>query len=240
MHMDALFLSRLQFAWLIAFHILLPAFTVGLSCYVATLEIRYWLGKDDAIGRLSAFWIKIFAISFGMGVGLVVGYALLGATWLYMKTEGALQQWARSMARRALFGILAFILMVSLWTPLASERIAARWFTLPNFFYFLPVPVLTALLAWAIWNALRKGREVIPFLGTMGLFFLSFSGLIISLWPYVAPPSITLWDAASAPMSQQFLMVGTMFLLPVILLHVVWSYWVFRGKVRADLGYHDH
>lgn len=194
--------------------------------------------QGRAFAGTSWDWIGPFPLL--TGLGLVVGYTLLGATWLYMKTEGALQAWARRMSHRALLGILAFILMVSVWTPLASERIAARWFSLPNFFYFAPVPVLTALLAWLIWDSLRKGREVVPFLGTMGLFFLSFSGLIISLWPYVAPPSITLWDAATAPMSQQFLMVGTMFLLPVILLYVFWSYWVFRGKVKADIGYHEH
>jgi cytochrome bd ubiquinol oxidase subunit II len=194
--------------------------------------------QGRAFAGTSWDWIGPFPLL--TGLGLVVGYTLLGATWLTMKTEGGLQQWARRMSRLALLGILAFIVMVSVWTPLANERISARWFSLPNFFYFAPVPVLTVALAWLIWDSLRKGREVIPFLATMGLFFLSFSGLIISLWPYVAPPSITLWDAATAPMSQQFLMVGTMFLLPVILLYVFWSYWVFRGKVRADLGYHEH
>lgn len=183
-------------------------------------------------------WIAPFPLL--TGLGLIAGYTLLGATWLFMKTEGELQMWARTMSQRFLLDILAFIVMVSVWTPLANERIAARWFTLPNLLYFLPVPVLTALLTWLIWDSLKKGREVLPFLGTMGLFFLSFTGLIISLWPYVAPPNVTLWDAATAPMSQQFLMVGTMFLLPVILLYVFWSYWVFRGKVRADLGYHEH
>lgn len=164
-------------------------------------------------------------------VGLIVGYCLLGATWLYMKTEGELQDWARGISYRALVGILLFIVAVSVWTPMASERIALRWFSLPNFTYFAPVPVLTVVLAWLMWDSLRKGRDILPFLGAIGPFFLSFTGLIISLWPYVVPPSITLWDAATAPMSQQFLMVGTMFLLPVILLYVFWSYW-------ADLGYH--
>lgn len=172
------------------------------------------------------------------GLGLAVGYALLGATWLYMKTEGELQSWAGRAARYALAGILVFIAMVSIWTPMMDERIAERWFSMPNLIYFAPVPVLTAAVAWLLWHSLRKGWEVLPFISAMGLFILSFSGLIISLWPYVAPPNITLWDAAAAPMSQQFLIVGTMFLLPVILLYVFWSYWVFRGKVRSDIGYH--
>ncbi|HEY8607747.1 MAG TPA: cytochrome d ubiquinol oxidase subunit II [Noviherbaspirillum sp.] len=181
-------------------------------------------------------WIAPFPLL--TGVGLAVGYSLLGATWIYMKTEGELQAWARSASRLALFGILVFIGMVSIWTPLVDARIAERWFSLPNLYFFAPVPVLTAAIAWLLWSALQRGREVLPFLCAMGLFFLSFTGLIISLWPYVAPPNVTLWDAATAPMSQQFLMVGTMFLLPVILLYVFWSYWVFRGKVRAGAGYH--
>ena len=163
---------------------------------------------------------------------------MLGLTWLIMKTEGALQEWARRMSRWLLLGLLALILMVSVWTPLEEPPITQRWFSLPNLIYFSPVPVLTLVLAALLWYALDRRRHVLPFLFTMGLFFLSYTGLIISLWPYVAPPSITLWDAAAPPMSQQFLMVGTMFLLPVILLYVFWSYWVFRGKVRAGMSYH--
>lgn len=192
--------------------------------------------ENRAFAGTSWDWLAPFPVL--TGLGLVVGYTLLGATWLYMKTEGDLQQWARSHARLALLGVLAFIVMVSVWTPLMDARIAARWFSTPNIYFFAPVPVITAAIAWLLWNSLHKGREVLPFVCAMGLFILSFVGLIISLWPFVAPPSITLWDAATAPMSQQFLMVGTMFLLPVILLYVFWSYWVFRGKVRSDIGYH--
>jgi cytochrome d ubiquinol oxidase subunit II len=100
------------------------------------------------------------------------------------------------------------------------------------------VPVLTALLTWTLWSSLDKDRDVVPFLCSIGLFFLAFTGLVISLWPFIAPPSVTLWDASAAPLSQQFLLIGTMFLLPIIVLYVIWSYWVFRGKVRGDMGYH--
>ncbi|AKJ30278.1 cytochrome d ubiquinol oxidase subunit II [Caldimonas brevitalea] len=181
-------------------------------------------------------WISPFALL--TGLGLVAGYALQGATWLVMKTEGELQQWAKQMARRCLWGVLAFIAMISVWTPLAEPRIAARWFSLPNVFYFAPVPLLTVVLAWQLERGLRRGWDVVPFLCSMGLFFLAFTGLVISLWPYVAPPSITLWDAAAAPKSQAFMLIGTMFLLPVILLYVFWSYWVFRGKVKGHHGHH--
>jgi cytochrome bd ubiquinol oxidase subunit II len=181
-------------------------------------------------------WVAPFPLL--TGLGLVVGYSLLGATWLYMKTEHELQHWARRMARWGVVGILLFIVMISIWTPLTDARTAERWFSFPNLLFFAPVPVLTAVLAWLLWDSLRKERPVLPFLCAMGLFFLAYTGLIISLWPYVAPPSITLWDAAAAPMAQEFLMVGTVFLLPVILMYVFWSYWVFRGKVRSDIGYH--
>ncbi len=181
-------------------------------------------------------WIAPFPLL--TGLGLMVGYCLLGATWLIMKTEGELREWARGMARWFLLGLLAFIVMVSIWTPLEQARIAQRWFSFPNIVLFSPVPLLTAALALLLWRSLKRNRDVLPFVCTMGLFVLAYTGLIISLWPYVAPPSVTLWDAATAPMSQQFLIVGTMFLLPVILLYVFWSYWVFRGKVRAGAGYH--
>ncbi|WKB54030.1 cytochrome d ubiquinol oxidase subunit II [Eleftheria terrae] len=181
-------------------------------------------------------WLSPFALL--TGLGLVAGYALQGATWLVMKTEGELQQWAKRTARRCLVGVLAFIALLSLWTPLTQPRIAERWFSLPNLFYFSPVPVLTLALAVVMLQALRRGRDVLPFLCSMGLFFLAFTGLVISLWPYIVPPSITLWEAAAAPKSQAFMLVGTLFLLPVILLYVFWSYWVFRGKARAHHGYH--
>jgi cytochrome d ubiquinol oxidase subunit II len=181
-------------------------------------------------------WLHPFVL--GVGAGLVFGYALLGATWLVMKTEGELQEWARGRARLCLVGVLAFIAMVSLWTPFLDSRIAARWFSWPNVALLAPVPIVTAAIAWGLWTALRRGRDVAPFVAAMGLFAMCYLGLGISLFPYIVPPSITLWDAAAAPQSQAFLLIGTLFLLPVILMYTGWSYWVFRGKVRADTGYH--
>jgi cytochrome d ubiquinol oxidase subunit II len=181
-------------------------------------------------------WLRPFPLL--VGVGLVFGYVLQGATWLVMKLEGELQEWARAMARRALWGVLLFIVLMSVWTPLTEPRIAERWFSLPNLFWFAPVPVLTVALAITLHRSLARGGEILPFLCSIGLFFLTFTGLVISLWPYIAPPSITLWDAAVVPKAQGFLMLGTLFLLPVILLYVAWSYWVFRGKVREGHAYH--
>jgi len=212
---------------------LIAAFAQGvvLGMFVQGLPV-----EGRAFVGTSWDWLAPFPLL--TGIGLVVGYSLLGATWLYMKTEDRLQQWARERARWGVLGILAFILLISIWTPLAQARIAERWFSLPNFYFFVPVPILTALLAWLLWDALQRGREALPFVCTMGLFFLSYTGLIISQWPYIVPPSITLRDAAAAPTAQVFLLVGTLFLLPVILMYAFWSYWVFRGKVRSDIGYH--
>jgi cytochrome d ubiquinol oxidase subunit II len=181
-------------------------------------------------------WVDPFVLA--VGVGLVFGYALLGATWLVMKTEGPLQDWARAWARWSLFGVAAFIAMVSIWTPLTETRIAARWFTWPNVALLAPVPAVTAALTVLLWRSLARGGEAAPFFASMGLFLMCYLGLAISLFPYIVPHTVTLWDAAAAPQSQAFLLIGTVFLLPIILMYTGWSYWVFRGKVRADAGYH--
>jgi cytochrome d ubiquinol oxidase subunit II len=173
------------------------------------------------------------------GLALLFGYSLLGAGWLVMKTEGDLQEWARRLGRWCLLGVLAAIAVVSLWTPLLEPDIAQRWFSWPNIAFLVPVPVITALLAWFAWRAFDNRRwEVAPFAAAIGLFVMSYLGIAISLWPMIVPYRFTLWQAASSPSTQAFLLVGTLFLLPVILMYTGWSYWVFRGKVRGDIGYH--
>ncbi|HYN12955.1 MAG TPA: cytochrome d ubiquinol oxidase subunit II, partial [Burkholderiales bacterium] len=146
--------------------------------------------------------------------------------------------WARAKARLALLGVLGFIVLVSVWTPFLHQHIAARWFSWPNILYFSPVPIITAALALLLWRALERGADTAPFLAAMGLFALSYLGLAISLFPYIVPHQVTLWEAASAPSGQAFLLIGTMFLIPVIFMYTGWSYWVFRGKVRSGAGYH--
>ena len=173
------------------------------------------------------------------GVALVFGYGLLGAGWLILKTEGELQILARKLGRWCLAGVLLAIAIVSLWTPWMDRDIAHRWFSWPNILFLSPVPIVTALFALAEWRSLNNPiSEVRPFLWSISLFVMSYIGIAISLWPMIVPHHYTLWQAASSPDTQAFLLVGTMFLLPVILMYTGWSYWVFRGKVRADIGYH--
>jgi cytochrome d ubiquinol oxidase subunit II len=166
------------------------------------------------------------------------GYALLGAGWLVIKTDGALQDWARALGRRCLIGTTIAIVIVSLWTPFIDPRIAARWFSWPSIALLSPVPVITAGLVIYEWWSLNKNSDYGPFLGALALFVMSYLGIAISLWPMIVPGHFTLDQAAASQSTQAFLLVGTLVLLPVILLYTGWSYWVFRGKVRADIGYH--
>ncbi len=172
------------------------------------------------------------------GVALLFGYSLLGAGWLILKTEGEVQAAARRQGRICLVGVLVSVGAVSLWTPFLSPAIYERWFTMPNILFLAPVPIATAAVALFTWRALASKAETSPFVGGIGLFVLSYTGIAISLFPMIVPYRFTLWEAAASERSQAFLLVGTLFLLPVILMYTGWSYWVFRGKVRADAGYH--
>jgi len=192
--------------------------------------------KDGAYSGGSFDWATPFA--FLCGLSLVAGYGLLGATWLVMKTEGAVAERARSQAKGLLLAVLVFMAAVSLWTPIMEPRIAARWFSLPNFYFLWPVPAVTALTAYLTWRWIETGREVPPFLATIVLFLLGFLGLAISDFPYLVPPSLTVWDTAAAPASQIFMLLGTLFLLPIVLGYVGFIYWLFRGKVREGESYH--
>ena len=185
----------------------------------------------------SAFdWATPFSVLCGFGV--LAGYALLGATWLVLKTEGAVAERARAQAKLLLIAVLAFMAVVSLWTPLAFERIAARWFSFPNILFLWPVPLVTALVALGAWRWLDAGRELLPFVAAIALFLLGYLGLVISSFPYLVPPALTVWQTAAPPASQIFMLLGTVALLPLVLAYVVFVYWIFRGKVREGEGYH--
>ncbi|MED5525113.1 cytochrome d ubiquinol oxidase subunit II [Gallaecimonas pentaromativorans] len=194
------------------------------------VEGRTWVG-----GAMD--WFNPFSLF--CGLGLVVAYALLGCSWLIVKTSGRLQQNMRELCRPLLILLLVVIAIVSIWTPLAHHAIAERWFSLPNFFFFLPVPILVLVLAWGLWRtAWRDSAHHLPFILTLALVFMGFSGLGISVWPNIIPPDISFTQAASPPQSQGFLLVGTLFIIPIILMYNCWSYYVFRGKVSPEDGYH--
>ncbi|TWC31738.1 cytochrome bd-I ubiquinol oxidase subunit 2 apoprotein [Pseudomonas sp. SJZ079] len=204
---------------------------VALGAYIDGFPV---VNRAYAGGALD--WLTPFSLF--CGLALIAAYALLGCTWLIMKTEGRLQQQMHDLARPLVFVLLAVTGVVSLWTPLAHAEIAARWFSLPNLFWFMPVPLLVLLCTWALLRAVARNANYAPFLLTLILIFLGYSGLGISLWPNIIPPSVSIWDAASPPQSQGFILVGALFIIPFILMYTVWSYYVFRGKVREEDGYH--
>jgi cytochrome d ubiquinol oxidase subunit II len=167
---------------------------------------------------------------------MMAGFALLGATWVAMKTEGPVQEWAYRLAPKLLMAVLGVFVLVSLWTPYIDPGVAERWFGHIQVIWVLPA--LAVLSAATLFWALRRHRSRLPFFATMSMFVFTYLGLLVSRWPYVVPPDYTLWDAASAPGSQLFLLVGTLIVIPVILGYTGWAYWVFRGKVRPGEGYH--
>jgi cytochrome d ubiquinol oxidase subunit II len=204
---------------------------VALGAYIRGIPVA---GHAYAGGPLD--WISPFSLF--TGIGLLVTYALLGSTWLIMKTEGTLQLRAYGLTRWLTWKLLAVIVIVSVWTPLADATIAARWFSLPNLLWFSPVPLLVAACAWLLLRSVSRKAQALPFLSTLALVFLGYSGLGISLWPNIVPPAISIWAASSPPESQRFALIGALLIIPIILAYTVWSYYVFRGKVKPGQRYH--
>ncbi|WP_312140811.1 cytochrome d ubiquinol oxidase subunit II [Atlantibacter hermannii] len=205
---------------------------VVVGAVVSGFEVTGRTFSGSPLGWMTAF-------NFFCGAGLVVGYALLGATWLVMKSENPLESRMRALTRPLLLALLAVIAGISLWTPLAHADIADRWFSLPNLFWLLPVPLLVVALSAWLWRCTADNRShTLPFVLTLGLIFLGFSGLGISIWPHIIPPHISLWQAAAPASSLSFMLVGALLIIPVILIYTFWSYYVFRGKVQHGEGYH--
>jgi cytochrome d ubiquinol oxidase subunit II len=183
-------------------------------------------------------WLTPFTLL--CGVSVVAGYALLGACWLNIKTEGAIQIRARAAARLAGLATVAGIVGVSAATPFLETAYFERWLGWPGILEVAIVPVLVAALTLWLARALTsgKGPDRLPMLLALGLFLLCFAGLGVSMWPYVIPPAVTLQDAAAPESSQMFMFVGAVVLVPIILAYTAYAYWVFRGKLDPDEGYH--
>jgi cytochrome d ubiquinol oxidase subunit II len=217
------------------------AFTIG--SLTATIAQGITLGAvlqgirvaDNAYAGGWLDWLSPFSLL--TGASLVLGYALLGASWLIWKTEGAAQAHARRMA--FVLGIATLIAMaaVSAATPFLHYDYWQRWFSLPGVFLTAQIPLLVLITAAVFFWGLRRGSERLPFLMVLALFFLNFLGLGVSVYPYLVPRAVTIWDAAAPPQSQLFMLIGTAVIFPVIIGYTAWAYWVFRGKAGAH-GYH--
>lgn len=180
-------------------------------------------------------WLSPFTLL--TGVAVVIGYALLGATWLIWKTDGSIQAHARRMALRLGIGTLAMLVAVSAATPFLAHDYWRRWFAMPGVMLTAQVPLLVAICSVTFFWGLKRKAELLPFLMSLALFLLGFAGLCISLFPYIVPRALTIWDAAAPYRSQHFMLVGAVVIIPVILIYTGWAYWVFRGKTTTH-GYH--
>lgn len=226
--------SRAIWGWAFCTGSICAAFWQGviLGAVVEGMPIQDGKYLAGAFGWFSPF-------SMLTGVAVVCGYALLGSGWLILKTEGRVQDIARFLARPLVLVVIAFMGLVSAWLPFLESRVMARWFHDGNFLWLSPVPVLVLLNGLWLWRAVvATGRDARPFLLTLSFFVLGFVGLVLGIWPHILPPTMTIWQAASPPSSQRFVMVGLVLLLPIILGYTAWSYRVFRGKLQAGQGYH--
>jgi len=181
-------------------------------------------------------WFSPFSML--TAVAVVFGYALLGSTWLIMKTQGALQNVAYALTRPLVVVVVAFMGLVSTWLPFLSSQVMARWFEGSNFLWLSPVPLLALANAVWLWRAVLRRAEYMPFILALTFFALGFAGLVLGIWPNLLPPDLSIWKAAAPPASQGFVLAGTLIMLPAVLGYTWWSYSVFRGKVAADSGYH--
>ncbi|MGM7318444.1 cytochrome d ubiquinol oxidase subunit II [Idiomarina sp. ST10R2A5] len=182
-------------------------------------------------------WLTPF--SFFCGVAVVIGYMMLGATWLVMKTNGDLQRQSYRAGWYSALLLVACIAFVSLYLPYVDPFIAERWFTYPASVGLWVLPILLVGITLGLLRSLHKKQEGRPYLWGLGLFLLSFAGFAVSIFPYLVPRSITLWQAAAPDNSLKFLLIGAVILLPIIFAYTGYTYWVFRGKVDSDSGYHD-
>ncbi|HUV76706.1 MAG TPA: cytochrome d ubiquinol oxidase subunit II [Desulfobacterales bacterium] len=201
-----------------------------LGAFVQGIKIQ---GRSFAGGPFD--WLNAYSVMVGMA--LVFGYALLGATWLIMKTDGITQDWARKCAGYVLGYVGIFLGLVSLSMPMMNADVKALWFSLPNIFYLLPIPLSTLVMFVMIWRGLHKGKEYLPFFLSIAVFLTGYLGLGISLWPWLVPFKVSFRQAAAAPESQSFLLVGTAVMLPLVLGYAAYSYYVFRGKTSDEALY---
>jgi cytochrome d ubiquinol oxidase subunit II len=204
---------------------------VSLGAFLDGIPVS---GRSYAGGVLD--WLAPFPLL--AGVGVIIAYTLLGSTWLIMKTEAGLRDRMVQVARPFAGLLLLAIVAVSIYTPLRHHDVAERWFSFPNIILLSPVPLLVVGAIVLLLRSLQRDPHRVPFLMALALIFLGYSGMGISIWPHIVPPTISIWEAASSPSSQGFLLVGTLFIIPFILMYTAWAYWVFRGKVRHGEGYH--
>ncbi len=219
--------------WGFCFGSLLAAVMQGIALGALVQGIRI-----ENRAYAGGWWDWLTPFSMLTGLAVVVGYALLGATWINLKTVEEVQARARKIAMVSGAATLVLIGIVSLWTPFVNSIYFGRWFGFPTAIFSFLVPVLLAGCAFALWHGLTTDKHLQPFLAALGLFILSFVGIGISFYPYIVPGALTIEEAAAPDASLGFLLWGAAFLVPIILAYTGYAYWVFRGKIDPHEGYH--
>lgn len=227
--------ARWKWVWDVAFFggSLVAAFSQGIALGALVQGIKV-VNRAYAGG----WWDWLTPFSLLTGLAVVAGYALLGSTWLVLKTTDHLQRQMRGYAWFLAAATLGFIALVSLATPFQDPVYFERWFNLPGSLFSIMVPILVAVASLLLFTGLSDQKDLQPFLSALALFVLSFIGIGISFYPNIVPPSLTIWQAAAPDESLRFALVGTVVLVPIILIYTAYAYWVFRGKVRPEDGYH--
>jgi cytochrome d ubiquinol oxidase subunit II len=212
---------------------LVAAFAQGLTlgAYVSGIHVENNLFAGGAFDWLTPFNIMV-------GLALIAGYMLLGAAYLIIKTTGEVQQRAYRQAWFAAWAVAAFMFVVSIWTPYKAPDLMARWWTTPRIYIVWIFPVLGTLGFAMLLRSIKTKAEYKPFLYSLVMFFSAYLGLQSGVYPFAVMPDITIFDAAAQSETQVIMLIGALLILPVVLAYTIYSYWVFRGKVSADAGYH--
>ncbi|MDP3561519.1 MAG: cytochrome d ubiquinol oxidase subunit II [Legionellaceae bacterium] len=215
--------------WAFAMSSIAASFFQGvvLGCFVQGFPI------DDAAMKINATaWLTPFTLL--TGIALTSGYGLLGATWMIMKSEGRLQRKMIHYSKGLLVLVSIFLFFVSIWTPLHSNEIFVRWYSYPNFIYLSPLPMLALIAIFLTWKNLSKKNEVKPFLYSIVIFLCSYVGIGVSVYPYLIPHQVTLWEAAAPDTTLKFILIGVVIMLPILLGYTAYAYYLFRGKTNDN------
>ncbi len=224
--------SKPLWNWIFSISSVAAAFFQGviLGCYVQ--------GFPHEQGRILSeeiLWLTPFSLL--TGIALICGYALLGATWMIIKSNKRIQQKMVHAAKGLLVLVSLFLLVISIWMPLHDKLIFERWYSFPNLIFWAPLPILTIIMLIMAWNSLAKGHEWRPFIYSIFVFLCSFAGIAISVYPYLIPYHLTIWEAAAPDKTLSFILVGVIVMLPVLIGYTLYAYYIFRGKSHE--GYHE-
>ncbi|WP_367606019.1 cytochrome d ubiquinol oxidase subunit II [Legionella sp. W05-934-2] len=224
--------SKPLWNWVFSLSSISAAFFQGivLGCF-----IQGFPHENGQILSQEIIWLTPFSLV--TGIALVCGYALLGATWMNIKSDKRLQRKMAHAAKGLLIMVSIFLVIISIWTPLHNDEIFNRWYSVPNIFLWSPLPLLTIGMVYMTWSSLNKGQEWRPFLYSIFIFLCAYAGIAISIYPYLVPYHLTFWEAAAPDTTLKFILIGVAIMLPILISYTVYAYHVFRGK--SDEGYHE-